>query len=362
MKSRSYALWLYILVGGGALSLLYIAVLHPTSYSASQAGKSNNVTFYSSSQTDKNITFTISNVTMAKLTPQSGLLTFDICVDNPSHNYHLYSEGKIIVAGGFERDISFTFGTTLDPACENESLYIFPDETAPVEINISLIRPADEAEITGSWEFHLNQADIQDHSVLALLGPEAPIDTPDVELQALNLRKFVPPEFALDPDMSALQIDLCLVSPVRSNWGVWDAVLEFDNGENVRSFFYFGKDTFFGDKDKMGENCKTVGFQIPENRSYSEAHLKVFGLVFPPDISDEEKCNEYLYQLQKAIDDKYPGLYLKCEKFVSESVTWGIIYISKPSWMSDLDAWGLSTSQELYTVKGNWKFDLMMDQ
>jgi hypothetical protein len=298
---------------------------------------------------------------MAKLNPQYGLLTFDICVDNPSHNYHLYSEGKIIVAGGFERDISFTFGTALDPACEDESLYIFPDETAPVEIHIALIRPANEEEIVGSWKFHLNQADIQDHTVLTLLGSETPSIAPHVELQALNLRKFVPPESALDPDMSALQIDLCLISPVQPNWGVWDAVLEFDNGENVRSFFYFDRDTFRRDKDKREENCKTLGFEILENRSYSEARLKVFGLVFPPDISDKEKCNEYLYQLQKVIDDKYAGLHLKCERFISESVTWGITYVSKPSWMSDLDAWLLSTSQELYTVKGNWEFDLSLN-
>lgn len=78
-------------------------------------------------------------------------------------------------------------------------------------------------------------------------------------------------------------------------------------------------------------------------------------------MSNKEKCNEYLPSLQKAINDKYFGMTIKCIRTSDERGRWGITYLTKPFWMSELDARLLISSQELYTVKGKWEFDLMMN-
>jgi hypothetical protein len=203
----------------------------------------------------------------------------------------------------------------------------------------------------GEWEFVVGEKDIYQYPILTLLEPDSPSPTPqNFVLQASNLRRYTVPS-PMPEEIQYLRIDVCLDSLNQTQWGFWDGNLEY--GGTIKRRFYVSD----GDK----ENCKVLSFDVSPDDVVTRAHLKISGLLFPPDMSNEEKCNEYLPLLQKAINDKYFGLIIKCIRTSDERGRWGITYVTKPFWMSEFDARLLINSQELYTVKGNWEFDLTMN-
>lgn len=345
MKSRFYMWWLCVFLVGGVFYLMVSVGLGRTKYS--------------SSQTDEDITITVSDVEVAKVSPQRELLMFRICVDAPRNREGIYIEGNY-VAAGLEREFSSNFSSAIASICNDISLYIFPEESRPIELHIFSVVLLNDKEISGAWDFSVSQDKIQKHKVLTLLDLDAqPVSQYDIELTASDLRRVEVPE-KWNSEISALRANLCLVSPLDVEWKIWDATLDVGEGEKIRPFFYL-------DPLSLGEsiprNCSLVGFEVPENRSYHQVRLTIFGLFFPPDLDTEENCKEYLRQLQKAIDDRDFGVSLECVYFPawSESAHWGINYDFKPPWISDLDARLLIGSQELYTVKGKWEFELKIN-
>jgi len=372
---------------------------------------------YSSSKTDRDITISLSNIRLAELYPQRRMLIVNVCVDNPNH-YALSLDGKIVYPNG-EKEIERGLPSG-NPACFDYDFSFSPDDDlSQLEFTISSIRnwsyhfneelvcaiaaeeqraldewntgikvscrengssgewirqidyvPSEKTDATewinrasgiatdkllityGEWKFFVRQEEIYKYPVLTLLNPSSSEAAPqDIHLQASNLRKYILPS-SMPDKIHYLQIDVCLDNLDHSSWNIWDAELKYDNGKSKRQF-YIGEGN--------NENCKILSFSILPDEVISQAHLRVFGILFPPDMENKEKCKQYLPQLQKAINHRYFGLFVKCVRTKDEMGRWGIDYVVKPPWMSKFDVMTLIASQELYTVKGNWEFDLTLN-
>ena len=375
--------------------------------------------YYSASKTDSGVTISLSNVRLVDKSPQWKMLLVNICVENPNQD-SLSINGRIVYPNG-EKEIERGISSIKNPSCYDYDFSFTPDDDiSQLNIEISKLRnwsyhfneelvcamaaeqqrvldewktgikvscrengssgewirqidfvpsgitdvgdllnraneiATDKILIThGTWEFVVAENDIYHYPVLTLNEPDSPLVNPqDITLQVSNLRKHTV-QSPLPNQIDYLQMDVCLTSPAQISWGFWDAVLEYGDGI-LRKRFYVnaGND----------ENCNVLSFDVLPGDIVSEAHLRILGLTFPPDMSNQKTCNEYLPKLQEAINAKYFGLIAKCVRTSDERGRWGIGYMFKPFWMSNLDAGLLLGSQELYTVRGNWEFDLKLSQ
>ena len=148
-----------------------------------------------------------------------------------------------------------------------------------------------------------------------------------------------------------MDVDVCLKTPLAgagASRAIWDAFLEYDN-ERIKSF---------GFEPGGIKNCGVLRFKPPDGESIHQAILIVNGVSAPPDMVREKGCKEYLSKLQQALDKKYFGVWVVCNQ--GDEGDWYINYLTIPFWMSDFDARWLIQSDELYTIKGNWSFNLTL--
>ena len=362
---------------------------------------------FSVSKVENGVTVTVSNVRLAEPSPQQRILIASICVSDPDHS-SLSIDGTLVYPGG-EQEFGRGLSSVGDPVCEDFDFNFLPDdELSQVEFKISAITnwsytnnqtlkcaqvaeeqrlldewktgikvsckqngssaqwleaitfipptmSQEEAEdwlsrasglafdavlVThGAWNFAVKGDDINRYEVLKLLGPDIPGPLQrDLDVQALN------------PKMVGHQIhvDVCLKNPLQSDWLVWDALLAYDNNTKPIKSFQAEAST--------PANCAGLTFKIPEGAVITQATLDVLGISFPPDIGDEKGCKKYLPALQAAIARKYIGMWIKCSAY--DDGGWYIDDLTKPYWMNDFDATWLILDDELFTVKGNWSFDL----
>ena len=356
---------------------------------------------YSRSNTDNGVTVTVSNVRLAQPFPQQKTLTTGICVENPNH-YSLSVEGQLVYSGG-KKEIGEGISSNSNPSCDYFEWDFSPDdEITQVEIDILALTnwsymdngklecariaegqkildewntgikvscqqndgfnqwleqtdyippPMTEEEADdwilkadqiafdkvlvthGAWNFSVSKGDIYNLPNLNLLdaGSVSPIQK-NLNVQAFHLRR----------DGEFIEADVCLNSSVKQDWEVWNAELNYGNGKIKKQFSASATDE---------NNCQTLSFDIPNDTSILQAQLVVFGISFPPN-----DCKEYLPELQSALNKTYFGLLVRCEYYDDGSASPAPVIA--PIWISRFDANWLVNSTELYTIKGNWTFNL----
>lgn len=333
-----------------------------------------------------------------------------ICVSNPDHA-PLSVDGKLVYSGG-SKDIGQGLSSIADPACDDLDTDFSPDDVlSPLEFEVSAItnwsyaspdasseKPKcaevaetqrildqwntgirvscqkngmfdqwltnvdymppgmtdDEADawlnsadtlafdrvyVThGTWNFPISATGIDVLPKLTLLPPgqASPLQQA-LDLYASNLRRQV----------QEMTVDVCLRTPVKKNWQVWDAAMQYGDGE-LKTFSAVGRPTY--------DQCQELDFELPHGTAPSAVQLRIFEITFPPDVASDS-CFQYLQSVQSALIARFPGFLARC----AYGDGWWLVPVIKPVWMSRFDAVWLLESAELYTVKGNWSFNLQVE-
>jgi hypothetical protein len=153
-------------------------------------------------------------------------------------------------------------------------------------------------------------------------------------------------------DGKQVYADVCFTLPDASDWTVWDASLNY-SGQTTREF----SSSLVSRQDSAGgqpaQRCDELNFFVPPDADLSEVELNIASLGAYP--SNDEFCTMYMPKIQQALDQRGAGIKLDCVE-VNGTLTMQIQ--GKPADMSQDQAEQMVYSDEFYTVKGPWIFQL----
>lgn len=157
-------------------------------------------------------------------------------------------------------------------------------------------------------------------------------------------------------DGKQVNADVCFTLPDTSDWTIWAAHLDY--GVQTTSQFSSSMLSVKNAADgKPGLRCDELSFYAPPDADLSSASLTIESLGAPPSIG--EYCSLYMPKIQQALIERGIAISLECVN-VNGVATMRIA--SKPASMSDADAQKIVYSDEFYTVKGPWTFQVSLGQ
>ena len=157
-------------------------------------------------------------------------------------------------------------------------------------------------------------------------------------------------------DGKQVNADVCFTLPDTSDWTIWAAHLDYAGQVNDQfsSSMLSKQDAANG---QTGSRCDELGFYVAPDADLSSAVLTVESLGAPPTIG--EYCSLYMPKIQQTLNERGIAITLNCAD-VNGAATMQIV--SKPASMSDEDAQKIVYSDEFYTVKGPWTFQVSLGQ
>ena len=157
-------------------------------------------------------------------------------------------------------------------------------------------------------------------------------------------------------DGKQVNADVCFTLPDTSDWTIWAAHLDYAGQVNDQfsSSMLSKQDAANG---QAGSRCDELGFYVAPDADLSSATLTVESLGAPPTIG--EYCSLYMPKIQQTLNERGIAITLNCAD-VNGAATMQIV--SKPASMSDEDAQKIVYSDEFYTVKGPWTFQVSLGQ
>jgi len=157
-------------------------------------------------------------------------------------------------------------------------------------------------------------------------------------------------------DGKQVNADLCFTLPDTSDWTIWAVHLDYA-GQTTSEFSSSMLNKQDAANGQPGRRCDEVGFYVPPDANLSSASLTVESLGAPP--SAGEYCSFYMSKIQQTLIERGIAITLNCAD-VNGVATMQIV--SKPDSMSDEDAQKIVYSDEFYTVKGPWTFQVSLGQ
>jgi len=157
-------------------------------------------------------------------------------------------------------------------------------------------------------------------------------------------------------DGKQVNADVCFTLPDTSDWTIWAAHLDYagQTNDQFSSSMLSKQDAVNG---QPGQRCDELGFYVAPDADLSSATLTVESLGAPPTIG--EYCSLYMPKIQQTLNERGIAITLNCAD-VNGAATMQIA--SKPAGMSDEDAQKIVYSDEFYTVKGPWAFQVSLGQ
>ncbi len=157
-------------------------------------------------------------------------------------------------------------------------------------------------------------------------------------------------------DGKQVNADVCFTLPDTSDWTIWAAHLDYAGQVNDQfsASMLSKQDAANG---QPGQRCDTLGFYVAPDADLSSATLTVESLGAPP--APGEYCSLYMPKIQQTLTERGIAISLDCTD-VNGALTMKIV--SKPASMSDEDAQKIVYSDEFYTVKGPWTFQVSLGQ
>lgn len=157
-------------------------------------------------------------------------------------------------------------------------------------------------------------------------------------------------------DGKQVNADLCFTLPDTSDWTIWAAHLDYA-GQTTSEFSSSMLNKQDAANGQPGRRCDEVGFYVPPDADLSSASLTVESLGAPPSVG--EYCSFYMPKIQQTLIERGIAITLNCAD-VNGVATMQIV--SKPNSMSDEDAQKIVYSDEFYTIKGPWTFQVNLGQ
>ncbi len=157
-------------------------------------------------------------------------------------------------------------------------------------------------------------------------------------------------------DGKQVNADVCFTLPDTSDWTIWAVHLDYA-GQTTSEFSSSMLSKQDAANGQPGLRCDEVGFYVPPDADLSSASLTVESLGAPPSIG--EYCSLYMPKIQQTLIERGISITLNCAD-VNGVATMQIV--SKPDSMSDEDAQKIVYSDEFYTVKGPWTFQVSLGQ
>ena len=157
-------------------------------------------------------------------------------------------------------------------------------------------------------------------------------------------------------DGKQVNADVCFTLPDTSDWTIWAVHLDYA-GQTISQFSSSMLSVQDAANGQPGLRCDELGFYVPPDADLSSASLTIESLGAPPSIG--EYCSLYMPKIQQALKERGIAISLDCVD-VNGVATMRIV--SKPASMSDEDAQKIVYSDEFYTVKGPWTFQVSLGQ
>jgi hypothetical protein len=157
-------------------------------------------------------------------------------------------------------------------------------------------------------------------------------------------------------DGKQVYADVCFTLPDTSDWTIWVAHLDYTGQTNTQfsSSMLSKQDAANG---QPGQRCDELGFYVAPDADLSSASVTIESLGAPPAAG--EYCSLYMPKIQQTLTERGIAISLDCAD-VNGVATMRIA--SKPDSMSDADAQKIVYSDEFYTVKGPWTFQVSLGQ
>jgi len=153
-------------------------------------------------------------------------------------------------------------------------------------------------------------------------------------------------------DGKQVNADLCFTLPDTSDWTIWAAHFDYA-GQTTAEFSSSMLNKQDAANGQPGLRCDEVGFYVPPDADLTSATLTVESLGAPPAIG--EYCSLYMPKIQQTLVERGIAITLNCTD-VNGAATMQIV--SKPDSMTEEDAQKIVYSDEFYTVKGPWTFQV----
>ena len=157
-------------------------------------------------------------------------------------------------------------------------------------------------------------------------------------------------------DGKQVYADLCFTLPDSSDWTIWDAHLEY-GGQTLSEFSSSMVSRQDANGSQPGQRCDQLGFYVLPDANLSAASLTIESLGAYP--SQDEYCSLYMPKIQQALKERGIDITLDC---TDTNGSLAMQIASKPASMSQDEAEQLVYSDEFYTVKGPWTFQLTFSQ
>lgn len=157
-------------------------------------------------------------------------------------------------------------------------------------------------------------------------------------------------------DGKQVNADMCFTLPDASDWTIWAAHLDYA-GQTTSEFSSSMLSNQPAANGQAGQRCDEVGFFVPPDADLSSASLTVESLGAAPGIG--EYCSVYMPKIQQTLIERGIAITLDC---VDVNGTLTMQIVSKPASMSEEDAQKIVYSDEFYTVKGPWTFQVSLGQ
>lgn len=157
-------------------------------------------------------------------------------------------------------------------------------------------------------------------------------------------------------DGKQVYADVCFTLPDASDWTIWNANFVY-GGQTLSEFSLSMLSNQPATNGQPAQRCDELSFYVPPDADLSAASLTIESLGAPP--SEGEYCSLYMPKIQEALNQRGLGITLGCVE-VNGVLTMQIV--GKPDNMSRDEAEQAVFSDEFYTVKGPWTFQVSLGQ
>ncbi len=157
-------------------------------------------------------------------------------------------------------------------------------------------------------------------------------------------------------DGKQVNADVCFTVPDDSDWTVWQASLKY--GTDVISEFGSSLKSLQLPADgQPGLRCDVLNFYVPPDADLSNAVLTVDSVAAYP--SEGDYCSKYFDIIQQSLDANNTGVVIQCTTIDGIA---SLQIVSKPDSMTQEQAEQLVYSDQYYSVKGPWTFNINLGQ
>ena len=157
-------------------------------------------------------------------------------------------------------------------------------------------------------------------------------------------------------DGKNLNAEVCFTVPDSSDWSLWNASLNYSGGllQEYGTTFISQEEPAEG---RPEVRCDLLTFVVAPDTDLSSASIVVQAIAAYPREGDY--CSLYMPKIQQALSDRGIGITLECLETAGSAV---MQITGRPGDMTQEQAEQIVFSDEFYTIKGPWTFNIHLQQ